>query len=177
VIPVTDWTQLDERLAAIFGGDLLAIYLQDHLAGAMFGLELVRRARGSNAGTELGSFLAELATEIEVDRDSLAAVMTRLGVRADRLKGAVAWAAEKAGRLKRNGRWVSYSPLSRVVELDGLITGINGKLALWRALRDVADRDQRLDRAELERLMARAESQIARLHEHHRAAVRLAFSR
>lgn len=72
---------------------------------------------------------------------------------------------------------MSHSPLSRIVELDGLITGVNGKLALWRALRDVADRDRRLDRAELERLMARAESQIARLHEHHRVAVRLAFSR
>jgi hypothetical protein len=31
---------------------------------------------------------------------------------------------------------VSYWPLSRVVELDGLITGVNGKLALWQTLRD-----------------------------------------
>lgn len=32
----------------------LAIYLNDHLAGATAGLELARRARGRNAGTPLG---------------------------------------------------------------------------------------------------------------------------
>jgi hypothetical protein len=30
-----DWTQLDERRAAIFGGDLLAIYLHEHHRAAV----------------------------------------------------------------------------------------------------------------------------------------------
>jgi hypothetical protein len=173
---VADWTSLDAKLAAIFGGDLLAIYLQDHLAGSTFGVELARRSRSANAGTGLGEFLARLATEIEEDRDALATLMALLGVRPDRLKSALGWAGEKAGRLKRNGRFVSYSPLSRVEELEALIAGVNGKLELWHTLRDLADDEERLDPEQLERLIARAESQVASLHDHHRAAVALAFS-
>jgi hypothetical protein len=171
-----DWDQIDERLAAIFGSDLLAIYLQDHLAGSTFGLELARRARGANAGTEFGDFLARVATEIDEDRAALVALMGRLGVPADRLKNLLASAGEKAGRLKRNGHFVSYSPLSRVLELEGLIAGVAGKLSLWRALRGLAPEDERLDAAELERLADRAESQLTELRRHHRAAAALAFS-
>jgi hypothetical protein len=163
---------LDARLAAIFGADLLAIYLQDHLAGATFGVELARRARGANAGTELGEFLAGLATEIDEDRTALAGLMAQLGVRPDSLKQALGWAAEKAGRLKRNGRFVSYSPLSRVLELEALIAGVNGKLALWHVLQLVAE-GEGLDRQRLAYLIARAERQLAGLHEHHRAAAGL----
>ena len=133
-----------------FGRDLLAIYLQDHLAAATFGVELVRRARAENGDSELGDFLATLAEEIEEDRETLAGVMTELGVSTDHLKTAIGWAAEKAGRLKRNGRVLSYSPASRVVELEGLISGVSGKLALWRTLRDLAGRDGRLDGAQLD---------------------------
>jgi hypothetical protein len=49
---------------------LLAIYLNDHLAGATAGLELARRARGSNRDTELGEFLERLTGEIEEDREA-----------------------------------------------------------------------------------------------------------
>jgi hypothetical protein len=174
---MADWTSLDEKLAALFGSDLLAIYLQDHLAGASFGLELARRSCGANAGTEVGEFLERLVPEIEADRAALESLMARLGVRPDSLKAALAWATEKAGRLKRNGRFVSYSPLSRVIELEGLIGGVTGKLALWRALRAVADGDERLDAEQLERLIGRAESQIADLFRHQRAAAELALSR
>ena len=59
--------------------DLLAIYLNDHLAGSTVGVELARRARGSNDGTELGEFLATLAAEIEEDRDTLGEVMGSVG--------------------------------------------------------------------------------------------------
>jgi hypothetical protein len=167
---------LDEALSSLFDGDLMAIYLHDHLAGSTFGLELVRRARDANAGTEFGDFLAGLADDIAEDRQALIALAARLGVHEDRLKSTLAWTAEKAGRLKLNGRVTSYSPLSRVVELEGLISGVNGKLSGWSALRGVAERDTRLDREELDGLIARAQSQLEGLHEHHRAACALAFA-
>jgi hypothetical protein len=167
---------LDETLSSLFDGDLLAIYLQDHLAGSTFGLALVRRARDANAGTELGDFLTGLAADIAEDRQALIDLTARLGVHEDRLKSTLAWTAEKVGRLKLNGRVTSYSPLSRVVELEGLIGGVNGKLAGWSALSGVAERDTRLDRAQLDRLIARAQSQLEGLHEHHRAACALAFA-
>ena len=35
----------------------LAIYFNDHLAGATTGVELAKRIRGENEGTELGAFV------------------------------------------------------------------------------------------------------------------------
>ena len=112
---------------------LLGIYLNDHLAGATMGLELVRRARASNEGTPLGEFLESLTAEIEADQATLERLMDQLGVRADRLKTAGAWAAEKVGRLKPNGQLTGYSPLSRLIELEGLYLGITGKREMWLA--------------------------------------------
>jgi hypothetical protein len=113
---------------------LLAIYLQDHHAGATAGLELARRAAGSNAGNEYGPELERIADEIEQDLTELERVMAALDVSQDRLKDRLAWIGERMGRLKRNGTWLAYSPLSRMVELEGLVIGVTGKLALWEAL-------------------------------------------
>jgi hypothetical protein len=153
-----------------FGRDLLAIYLQDHLAAATTGVQLARRARGSNEGTAYADFLARLEREIAEDREALRELMGRLEIGADRLKIAAGWTAEKAGRLKLNGRLTGYSPLSRVVELEALMAGVTSKLAGWRALRRLAERDERLDPVELDRLIARAERQLSSLAEQHRSA-------
>ena len=42
--------------------------------------------------------------------------------------------AERVGRLKLNGKLVSRSPLSSVIELETLVVGVRGKEALWTAL-------------------------------------------
>jgi hypothetical protein len=155
---------------------LLRIYLQDHLAGSTGGVELARRARGANEGTPYGEPLAKLADDIEADRRSLENIMDDLGFGADRAKNIAFWAAEKAGRLKLNGQLTGYSPLSRMVEIEGLITGVNGKLSLWRTLRDIADSVPELDADRLARLLERAEQQIRTLHELRSRAGREAFA-
>ena len=124
---------------------LLGIYLNDHLAGSTVGLELARRARDSNKGNEYGDVLERVAKEIEEDREALQRLMKDLGVRRDHPKVAVAWVGEKFGRLKPNGQLIGYSPLSRLVELEGSRLGITGKLSLWEALAEVADEEPRLD--------------------------------
>jgi hypothetical protein len=154
---------------------LLRIYLQDHLAGATGGLELARRARGANEGTPYGELLAKITDDIEADRRSLESLMDDLGFGADRAKNLVFWAGEKAGRLKLNGQLTGYSPLSRVVELEGLITGVNAKLSLWRTLREVAEPVPELEADRLGRLIDRAEEQLATLHELRSRAGREAF--
>src|SRR5436305_124807 len=126
------------------GGDRLAIYLNDHLAGATAGVELARRSAGSNRTTSYGPVLDTLANEIEADRKTLMEIMRRLSVRPDRLKIVVSWGAEKAGRLKLNGEILRYSPLSRLEELEALTLGVQGKLALWQALRHTHGGDPRL---------------------------------
>jgi hypothetical protein len=149
---------------------LLPIYLNDHLAGATVGLELARRALRENEGTELGAFLGELLAEIREDRQTLIRLMERLGVARSPVKIAASWTAEKLGRLKLNGRLTGYSPLSRLLELEGLAGGIEAKRALWLALGEIRDRDERLRELDLAALAERARSQRERLEPHRLAA-------
>jgi hypothetical protein len=155
---------------------LLGTYLNDHLAGSTVGLELAKRARGSNEGTEYGEVLERIAGEIEEDRETLQRLMESFEIKRDRPKVLAAWTAEKFGRLKPNGRLLSYSPLSRLIELEGLALGISGKLSLWEALGEVADEDARLDAAELKRLSQRAERQRAEVWELRQRAAHEALS-
>ncbi len=150
---------------------LLAIYLNDHLAGATVGRELARRAAHSNRDNPAyGAFLDRLAKEIDEDRQSLLAIMGGLNVKVDRLKVLAGWGGEKLGRLKLNGRVRGYSPLSRVVELEGLALGVHGKLSLWRALDrlELGDAAGANDLGELQR---RAQGQLEQLEEHRLRAV------
>jgi hypothetical protein len=103
--------------------------------------------------------------------------MERLGVGRDELKTVLAWTGEKLGRLKLNGRLTGYAPLSRVLELEGLQGGVHAKQALWRALREVAADDERLDVTLLDGLIERAARQLDGLREHHARAAREAFGR
>jgi hypothetical protein len=114
---------------------LLAISLNDHLAGATAGRELAWRAARSNRGSSHGSFLADLADQIDAGRGSLLEIMRVLDVREDRIKVIGGWGAEKLGKLKFNGQLRGYSPMSRIVELEALSLGVHGRLALWRTLR------------------------------------------
>jgi hypothetical protein len=155
--------------------ELLGTYLNDHLAGSMVGVELARRARKSNEGTPLGRYLTELAKEIEEDRSSLKAVMARLDVGQDRLKMGAGWLGEKAGRLKPNNRLFGYSPLSRVVELEGLALGVEGKRGLWQVLRNL--QDPRLAEFDFDALLERARAQRDGLEERRLAAALDAFGR
>jgi hypothetical protein len=148
--------------------DLLAIYLNDHLGGSSGGLELARRAAEQNKGTQLGRFLEKLAKEIEEDREALKEIMDAVGVGRDHLKVAAGWTLEKFGRLKVNGRLIEYSPLSRLVEIEGLIVGVRGKLAGWHSLLAVVDEVEGLKRTQLERLEQRANRQLEGLAKHHR---------
>jgi hypothetical protein len=150
---------------------LLATYLNDHLAGATAGRELARRSASSNRGSPLGQFLAVLAQEIDEDRDALLALMSELQIGADRIKVLGGWTAEKVARLKPNGRLFSYSPLSRLLEVEGLTLGVHGKLALWRALEVIQAGEPGLANADLAFLSQRAERQLSELEQHRRAIV------
>jgi hypothetical protein len=140
--------------------DLLAIYLNDHLAGATAARELVRRAASSNRGSDYGRFLKLLATDLDEDRNTLLDIMRSLGAAVDQLKVLGGWGAEKLGRFKLNGRLLGYSPLSRVLELETLALGVRGKLALWRTLELLGPERPALESFELPYLITRAERQL-----------------
>jgi len=112
----------------------LPTYLNDHLAGAAAGTDLAARAASSNADNEYGQFLEDLHNEIAEDKATLELLMERLGVKKDPLKTTAARIAERVGRLKPNAHLTSYSPLSRIIELEAIALGVTGKLALWHSL-------------------------------------------
>lgn len=145
---------------------LLSIYLNDHCAGSTAGLELARRCLKNNEGTAYEPFLRDLATSIEEDKRELEGLMETLGIAIDKMKQVAAWATERAGRLKLNGQITGYSPLSRLIELEGLLLGVTGKRSLWRSLREIADHDPRLAVTDFDKLIARADEQIDGLEEH-----------
>lgn len=140
----------------------LSVYLNDHLAGATGVVELFKRAAGSHSGP-LGEEVARLRDEAVEDRRALRSLMSRLDVRESAPLVALGWLGEKAGRLKPNGYVVRRSPLADVVEIEGMRLGTFGMLGCWRVLRAVASSDDRIPLAELDALVARAESRLARL--------------
>jgi hypothetical protein len=148
---------------AISPAKLLAIYLNDHLTAATAGVELVKRAAGGQRDQARRTRLSQLASEVAADRASLLAVMRRLGVKPAPHRVALGWAAEKVGRLKTNGSVVQRSPLSDLIELEGMLLGVEGKACLWRSLQVVAVTDKRLDAHELDLLEERAAGQRSEL--------------
>src|SRR4051812_36278737 len=154
----------------------LAIYFNDHLAGATVGVELARRLAGENKGTTYAKPLRRLAKEIEEDRDALKDLMERFDVGTDPLKFAGAWIGEKVGRLKLNGELMSYSPLSRLEELEMLSLGVEGKASLWRSLSTAIDGDARADGIDFDTLNARAAGQREILEDLRRRAALEAFA-
>lgn len=154
--------------------ELLAIYLQDHRAGAAAGSQLVRRCR-RNAEGELAATLAWLETQIDEDRRSLDTIMDGLHVDQSALKTALGVAAERAGRLKLNGRLWKRSPLSTLLELEALAGAVYTKRNLWCSLAAVAGRSSVGDADQLAELITRADAQLERLRGHHDDAARQIF--
>jgi hypothetical protein len=146
--------------------ELLATYLNDHLAASTAGVELIRRAAGNHDG-ERGAELARLADEIDQDREALRDIMKRLDVSESTVKKAAGWIGEKAGRLKPNDHLVTRSPLSDVLEIEMMRTGTAARICGLQVLRAVAVVDPRIGREELETLIQRADDQAERLYKIH----------
>ena len=153
----------------------LKTYLNDHLAGSVAALELIERSSESNAERPLGVFLKTLHAEVEADQDVLRELLRRVGGGENPAKKAAAWLLEKVSRAKLNDHLVSYSPLSRLEELEGLVLGVRGKLALWDSLSALAD--ERFAGLDLEDLKARARAQLEDLERFRLEAAREALAR
>ncbi|WP_022928992.1 hypothetical protein [Patulibacter americanus] len=147
---------------------LLAIYLNDHLAAATGGLSLAQRARDAHEplDPDLHRFLVELTGEIAEDRRELLRALQLLGASKDPLKRIVAALAERAGRLKANGRLVKRSPLSSLVELEGLSIAVQGKRTGWLVLHDLEH--PKLAPIDFAQLIRRAEDQHRRIEDRRR---------
>ena len=153
---------------------LLAIYLRDHRAGAVAGRRLARRLAKENRHPQWES-LRTVAREIEADETTLVVLMKILGVAEGVIKKVAAAGMEAIEGLKPNGRLVRYSPLSRVVELESLMSGVTAKRRLWVSLRPLARDGNGLAGVDFDELDRRAVDQLNILAWLHDTAARLAF--
>ena len=154
---------------------MLQTYLNDHRAGAAAGLALCERLAASNEGTPLGATVSEICAEIAEDATSLDHVIEHLRLHQNPLKRTIALAGERVGRLKLNGQLTGYSPLSRLLEIESLLAGIDAKRSLWKSLLAVSP-EGRVGDADLRQLIARADSQRERLLSHHDEAASQALA-
>ena len=155
--------------------DALTTYPQDHLAGALHAIELLKAMRDHFVGQPLGTFAAVLLAEIEADRDVLARLTESVGGTAGGVKEWGAWLAEKVSRLKL--KHDSADGLGTFEALEFLVIGIHGKWALWRTLETVASFDSRFRGIDFAELIARAEKQHHKVEDSRLACAQLVFRR
>jgi hypothetical protein len=155
--------------------ELLGTYLNDHLAGAAAGVELAEKLGATYEGTPFGTAVAAVAGEIKVDKETLEGLMERLGIGRSPSKRAAGWVFEKVTRLRFNRQLTGSEDLTRLLETETLSLGIEGKLAMWQALKGVDGLDAELGRADFDRLIFRARQQREALEPHRLEAAAEAF--
>jgi len=156
----------------------LRIYLEDHLALMVGELALAARCRSSNRKAPLGEFLQWLENEVAAQKSIVKDVMHRTGVKGTiegRAKQGAAWVAEKLGRFKLNDTLISYSTLSRVVELETLSAFAQERIALWDNLDVTAKSDSRLQNIAFGFFRDQSQQHLDQLNGHRRDAAVEAF--
>jgi hypothetical protein len=139
--------------------DALDVYLNDHKAAAAAAVDLVERLIANNSGTALASHLEGALREIEADTETLAAVMERLGVTPSRPKQVAGKVLETLSRFRLNERITGSPDVTRLMELETVCLGVEGKAELWRSLQQVESSRPELAGFDLDALVARANEQ------------------
>jgi hypothetical protein len=148
--------------------DRIDVYLNDHFAGSAMALDLVERLQRETGESPLGQHLAALQPEIKQDQSTLIDIMSKLGIEADPVKEMAGKAAELVSRVKLGG---GDRESGRLLALETLSLGIEGKVCLWLSLARVADGYGTLEGFDFGTLKSRAESQRKGVEEQRLAAV------
>ncbi|MDP9187898.1 MAG: hypothetical protein M3O25_01470 [Actinomycetota bacterium] len=125
----------------------------------MLGSDLADQIRERSEGTPLGDLMARIAPDIEKDRETLIGLLDELGTSKNPVKQASAWIAEKASRAKFGGATSGEPDLGLFMALETLTLGVEGKLSLWKVLKEIAGEHPPLAAADLDTLIERAQSQ------------------
>ena len=119
--------------------------------------------------------LPALKADIEADRQQLKMLMDRLGITESRVRKLTSWIAEQVTEAKFEADDESRGILRRLERLEALGIGIDGKLALWRALNAAAEVAPDLRGIDYEQLAQRAQEQRGRVEILRLQAARLAL--
>ena len=151
----------------------LKVYLNDHRAGAAAGTDLARRLWRRNRSEPWADELNELRKSIKAEMETLDAVRASVGISGGQLRRAGALIVERASRLRPNG--LRYSPLTRMTELEALMSGVQSKQRLWSALQQATAWLPDLNRFDFPGLGQQSTSQLRILGEIHEWAARQCF--
>jgi len=139
----------------------LATYLNDHLAGSFIAVEILEHLESE--ATDLIQDLGALKAEIEADRRQLKELLDRLGISESRVRKVTSWIAEQVTEAKFEADDESRGTLRRLERLESLALGIDGKSALWQALKAAAELAPELRQMDYEQLVQRAQQQRSRV--------------
>jgi hypothetical protein len=140
----------------------LHVYLNDHLAGATAGVDLVKTAAENHDG-ELGEFFAQLADEISADYNGLTSLMDQMDAHASGAKEVLAKAGSVVSEAKFSGESVGSPTFGTFLTLETLSIGVEGKLCMWKALKVVEGEYTELASFDIDTLIERAQSQRDRI--------------
>jgi hypothetical protein len=153
----------------------LAVYLNDHLAGSIAGLNMMDALTGHTEGSPLAARLRALAEEVREDQQLVRDVLDRIEAGERHLTQAAAWVTQKVseGRIALTGR--AHPGLALLEALESLALGLQGKLALFRVLAILAQSDHRLAGLPFTARATRTAAQHAMIEAERLAAAREAF--
>lgn len=152
----------------------LSQYLNNHLAGSVAGIELVKKTAAENRGTGLGSYMERLLKELEEDQDTVRRLLKAMGRTENRVKEAGAWALEKLAFSPLSGL-ADSSSLRPLMEVEGILLGTMGRRGMWILLERFYRGDARLAIADFGLLRQRAERQAEELERFREEAAAAAF--
>ena len=154
----------------------LRIYLNDHRAGSVAGMRAARRCARDNRDEALGRYLSEVfLPQLESEKRTLDELFIDLELPPNHLKRVLAAAFEMVTRLKRKGAPGSQSELTRLIEVEALLSGVTSKRQMWEILLENQAALAAVGSDRLARHHRDATDQIEALTEHHRASTSRAF--
>jgi hypothetical protein len=157
------------------GIEILARYLNDHLAGSVAAIELLDHLHQLSKGTERERLFSSLQSEVEEDQKVLKELLRGVGGKESRVRKTAAWLTEKVGEAKLKLDDPGGGELRLLEALEILELGILGKLALWRALGTATDLVPQIRKLDLRALERRAKEQHERVEVERLEVARAAF--
>jgi hypothetical protein len=155
---------------------ILRTYLNDHLAGSVAALELLDHLADLHPDPDRKRLFTGLRAEVEEDQRVLQQVLEKVGGKESTVRKAAAWLTEKFGEAKLHLDDLGDGLLGVLEAIEALGLGIQGKLALWRALGAVADRVPQLQGVDFARLEQRALQQHQRVETQRLQTARVALA-
>ncbi|MBO1753290.1 hypothetical protein J4G33_15890 [Actinotalea sp. BY-33] len=145
---------------------LLAVYLNDHLAGSVAGARRLRRTADTLQRSPVAAGLDRVAREVAAEKDELDEMLEAWGVTQALPKQALAWLGERVSRIKAARSQMRSSPTTTLLEVELLRSAVVGKRGLWQTLIDLAPALD-VDRSRMVELLEQTDRQVIILDEVH----------